>query len=115
MGWVLATARNGPPAAGDVAGQRCPLCGGEGSLVGVKDGVKLRLCCDSLLAWGWSSEEEYEAWYSDPEAYHVVEPPRNGQRPFIERISEHGTAAEARLALIQAYLSPARGERLLDV
>jgi SAM-dependent methyltransferase len=91
------------------------LCGGEGDPVGLRDGVRLRLCCGSLLAWAWSSEEEYEAWYRDPEAYHVAEPPRYGQRPFIERVGEHAAAARTRLSLLGAFYPPRDGMRVLDV
>jgi SAM-dependent methyltransferase len=98
-----------------VAGRECPLCGEAGTPVGTRDGAWLRLCCGSLLAWEWASEEEYETWYWDPVAYHVAEQRANGQAPFAERLAEQVAAAHARLQVLTA-LAPPRGEaRLLDV
>jgi hypothetical protein len=56
-----------------VAGRECPICGERGDPIGDSEGAWLRLCCGSLLAWEWANEAAYEAWYWDPEAYHVVE------------------------------------------
>jgi SAM-dependent methyltransferase len=102
-------------AASGVAGRECPLCGERGTRIGAKEGVSLRLCCGSLLAWAWADEVEYEGWYEDPRAYPVLEQRANGQSPFVERVPEQVAAAHARLDTLTALYVPPDGSSMLDV
>lgn len=83
-----------------VAGRDCPLCGGDGVAVGMRDSITLRACCGTLLAWAWESREEYEGLYSGWE-YHHNEQVREGQDPQTERWEEYCLAARSRLRWLE--------------
>lgn len=84
-------------------------------------------CCQYhapvLLSWLWKSEEEYEAWYADPEAYHVDEQVSQGQKPCTDRQrrAEAFAAARKRIQSLLFYYEPRfamhgrRSTRLLDI
>lgn len=125
-----------------IAGAQCPLCGLTGLTIGERDGVPLRNCSGCvtaahrvddgehtprewrtadrphapvLLAWAWSSEAEYEAFYTDGERYHVEEAHAIGRESFWQRDSEYLGADAARLLWLQSTLRLPPGARLLDV
>ena len=93
-------------------GQRCPLCN--------QARCDVWRCANDhapvLLSWQWADgvagELEYEAWYSDPTAYHVTEQEDQGQLPLEQRYEECRIAARKRLELIR-QLHPCG--RMLDV
>jgi SAM-dependent methyltransferase len=97
------------------AGHTCPLCGGEGAPVGQKEGATLRECgCVGrvLLAWPWQSEDDYASLYLTPRVYHEEEQRREGQRPSVERDTEHLRACWQRLTLLRQFIPEGQ---LLDV
>jgi SAM-dependent methyltransferase len=98
-----------------VAGEFCPLCGERGRLVAQKDGVALRACCGSLLAWAWNSEAEYEGLYTESSRYHEGEQMAEGQRTFWERDSDRMQADSIRLRTLGALFGPLRGRKLIDI
>lgn len=86
-----------------IAGEHCPLCGGKGEGVGIKDGVYIRRCCDVLLAWGWLSEAFYEDFYRLDNGYHDQQQIKEGQSTYWDRDSDLIAAAFIRLKMIQAF------------
>lgn len=98
---------------GGIAGQRCPICRGIGSPVGEKDGVQIRQCCGTLLAWAWHSEEEYENFYVDDSTYHTHQQVAEGQPSYWDRDAELVAASFQRLAWLEMLRPKAR--TLMDI
>lgn len=97
------------------AGAFCPLCSERGTHVAVRDGVPLRECCGSLLAWAWSSEEAYMNLYTESSRYHEGEQVNEGQRSFWERDTDRMMADSIRLKTLEALFGPIRGRKLVDI
>lgn len=110
-----------------LAGQVCPICGSTGQWLyhpsdppihnNPKSDLRECRCVGGgvLLSWPWASEQEYEAWYADPTAYHEDEQTANGQRPFAEMQADHEIAAWSRLKTLTTIYPQLTGKRLLDV
>lgn len=102
-----------------LAGAQCPLCGSDGTRIGMREGVALRECrCEGrmLLAWAWKSEAEYEGLYADDTAYPVTEQAAGGQPSFFAKDPEQVTAAIARLTTLTTLFPPRKLDaRLVDV
>ncbi len=64
----------------------------------MRDGCVLRACCGTLLAWPWSSEQEYDRLYLGSR-YAVEEQLAGGQLPYTspERLRDCLSAAWSRL------------------
>jgi SAM-dependent methyltransferase len=94
-----------------IAGQSCPLCGGEGHVFGIRDGYPIRECrCvgSSLLSWQWESEAAYHALYTNGR-YHqdcVVAEGQPGQQDSRHRDDEYCRAAQSRLEFLE-IMAPA--------
>jgi hypothetical protein len=96
-----------------LAGHRCPLCGSAGSILGTRDGCRLRTCCGTLLSWAWEDAGAYERQYEGL-AYHHDASLALGLAPHTERFAEHLRAANCRLEWLVAQ-EFSLGQRLLDV
>lgn len=98
-----------------LAGQFCPLSLTEGTEIGQREGVPLRLGEGTLLAWAWESEEDYMKLYTDSSRYHEGEQVAGGQRSFWERDTDRMQADSIRLKTLESLFGPLRGRSLLDV
>lgn len=96
-------------------GAVCPLCGGEGEPVGVKDGICLRECCGCLLAWAWESEDDYARFYADVAYFHSAQQIEEGHPTTVERDQEHLKASRNRVKVMSGLYDLPYGTRLLDV
>jgi SAM-dependent methyltransferase len=96
-----------------IAGDRCPLCGGRGSIIGERDGVKIRQCCGILLAWAWPSEDAYMSLYLDDRLYHECQQESEGQKSCWDRDADFVGAAFMRLEWLRLLRPHAR--TILDV
>lgn len=97
------------------AGAFCPLCsrrGSNGDLQACEEGH-----APLLLSWTWPSPEDYEAWYADPNAYHVEEQEANGQRAYTDakRYEDAVSVAASRMWFLDAALGDTTRRRMLDI
>ena len=98
---------------GGIAGARCPLCGGIGNPVGEREGVPIRQCCGILLAWAWTSEEDYENFYVDDMIYHTQQQQAEGLLNYWDRDADLVAANFQRLEWLERLRPKAR--TLMDV
>lgn len=96
-------------------GEVCPLCGGAGEPVGTVEGVCVRTCCGTLLAWAWKDEEEYLRFYADIAYFHSAQQIEEGHPTTMERDAEHLKASRNRVKILSGLYSLPYGTRVLDV
>jgi 2-polyprenyl-3-methyl-5-hydroxy-6-metoxy-1,4-benzoquinol methylase len=83
-------------------GQVCPICGGEGEPVGTVQGVCVRECCGTLLAWAWRDEEQYQDFYADISQFHEGQQETERHPTTIARDAEHLHACRSRVEILRA-------------
>jgi 2-polyprenyl-3-methyl-5-hydroxy-6-metoxy-1,4-benzoquinol methylase len=79
------------------------------------EGVCLRECCGTLLAWAWQNYEEYRDFYQDISQFHEQQQEAEGHPTTMQRDAEHLKASRNRVKNLSGLYNLPATSRILDV